>query len=112
MNRNMKNSWMFTKKAVGALINGLAEGLYKVIEIRASTSPIMSSTGDATWSKDVFIIDADVAKELKWMSPDQLRAMFNGRKVKTSPDPDVWKSLKWMSPDQLNAVFGNGGPNK
>lgn len=107
MNRNLRNAWIFTKKAVGAFFNGLADGIDKVMEIRTNATPIACREDPGT---DIFLIDANVAREIKWMSPEQLRAMFAGRKAKMSGEPEAWKAMKWMSPEQLKAIFGNGGP--
>lgn len=57
-------------------------------------------------SKD--ILTADDLRQLRWMSTDQLRTIFNGRQdtVRVENSPEAYKELRWMSTDQLRAIFG------
>ena len=46
-------------------------------------------------------------RELKWMSPRQLSAVYGGKaKIHIDDDPAAYKELKWMSEEQLKAIFG------
>ena len=55
------------------------------------------------------ILTADDLRQLRWMSTDQLRAIFNGHQdtVRVENSPEAYKELKWMSTDQLRAIFGS-----
>ena len=52
---------------------------------------------------------------MKWMSPQQLYAIFGGGKKKTAKLDDsigahekagLYSQMKWFSPEQLEAIFG------
>ncbi len=59
------------------------------------------------------LLTAEKIRELKWMSPRQLAAIYQhgGRKTHIADDPDAYRELKWMSPSQLDAIFGKDGFN-
>lgn len=55
------------------------------------------------------ILNADELRQLRWMSVDQLRALFKGRQgtFRIEKSPDAYRQLRWMSTEQLKAIFGS-----
>ncbi len=52
-------------------------------------------------------LTAEKLRELKWMSPRQLRAVYGGKtKVHIDDDPATYRELKWLNESQLKAIFG------
>lgn len=95
-----QNAYVVAKAVAKGLVNGINEGIDKVETIRK----------DAKATDEETVINVQLAKELKWMNPDQLRAIFAGKKVRMSNEPDAWRQLKWLNSDQLEAIFGKDGP--
>lgn len=54
------------------------------------------------------ILTAEKISNLKWMSTNELAAIYKygKRKVKIADDPRAYSELKWMTSSQLKAIFG------
>jgi len=95
-------SWSFLNGTLNAL-NKLDERLKKNTEKPVENQPAIPE----------MTLTADILKELKWMSAQQLYAIFGGGKKKKAVinnDPAAWKELRWFSADELKAIFGEEGP--
>lgn len=60
---------------------------------------------------EIFELGSDELRQMKWMSPEQLNAIFgHGKRQKAvlkKGDPIMlFNALKWFSEDQLEAIFG------
>lgn len=85
-------------------LNGTLKFLNKIDEALKDKTP-------ATKEPETMILTETRMRELKWMSPEQLDAIFgHGTKRKAViPNDDngtVFRQLKWLSPRQLEAIFG------
>lgn len=91
--------------AVGkGLIDGLDKGFKAIEEVNRKTEKWRAV--DISNQTEEMVIDAQMAKQIRWMGAGQLRAIFAGKRVRTDNDPETWKQLRWMGEDQLEAVFG------
>ncbi len=54
------------------------------------------------------ILTAAKLKELRWMTAQQIGAIYKYGKVKVrvADDANAYKELRWMSQNQLEALFG------
>lgn len=92
-------------KAVGkGLLDGLNKGFDAIEE--ADRKVEKWRTVDISHQMEEVVINAEMAKQIRWMGSGQLKAIFSGKRVRTDNDPETWKQLRWMGSDQLEAVFG------
>lgn len=102
-----QSAWKFTKAVGKGLFDGLNRGLEAVEEVNRKTEKWRAM--DISNQREEIVIDAQMARQIRWMSSGQLRAIFQGKRVKTDNDPETWKQLRWMGEDQLEMVFGKKG---
>jgi len=58
--------------------------------------------------KPQVILSADILKEIRFMKPAQLHALFRGKNVYLENTAQAYNVVKLMSEDKLNAIFGTG----
>ena len=65
-----------------------------------------------TEPEETVTLSKEELRQLRWMSSEQLRAIFGGgkkRKVRLDKtSADIYSMLKWFSAEQLDAIFGGG----
>jgi len=93
------DAWRFTKAVCKGLAEGINEGINNLESLKKEVNVLSKQKEETT-------INAEMAERIRWMNPGQLRAIFEGKTVKTDSDPRTWDQLRWMSKKQLEAVFG------
>ena len=91
--------WKKTKKMAKAIGKGLVEGIDKGIDNmvrirreyeafeRSAVKPVSFEPGEE------FILTAATLQEIKWMGAAQLRAIFDGKKVKLDGKPETFRGF-------------------
>lgn len=97
-------------KGLGAVAKGFAQGINDWAEMEDKQKKEQLSRRIEMHNADIMELDAEALRSLKWMSSDQLKAVFKGKAVKIKNDPEVWEEMKWMSSAQLDAIFGDNRP--
>lgn len=101
---------------------GIASGLKAIGTLWAKTHPelipvtktalekIVSMAVDSALAKpstdDVEIITAKQLDQIQWMEPGQIRAAFEGRKIRIATDEKTLYRLGWLTEEQIKAMKG------
>ena len=80
-------------KVGGALIEGVNEGIKKVIEIRESTADY-----------GTIELNEDELLQLRWMDCKTIDAYLGNRKVRIAKDAGAMRQLRWMDDDQVDVL--------
>lgn len=101
---------------------GIASGLKAIGTLWAKTHPelipvtktalekIVSMAVDSALAKpstdDVEILTHRQLEQIQWMEPGQIRAAFEGRKIRIATDKETLYRLGWLSEEQIRALKG------
>ena len=95
-------------KAIGTL---WAKNHPELIPItKSALEKIVTMAVDSALTKPatdgVEVITHKQLAQIQWMEPEQIRAVFEGRKIRIATDSETLYRLGWLSEEQIRALKG------